>query len=77
MQGRRVGSGGNQAGREQALWQPTSDYGMDNVFSITPPTVPPESARVYEESVRVAKYGPTPPTEEDMIAYQHHITGLL
>ena len=54
------------------LLQPTANYGTDSVFSITPPKVPAESQRVYEESVRVAQYGPRQPTDSTMEAYRHY-----
>ena len=57
---------------DQLLWLPTSSYGTDSVFSITPPTVSAESLRIYEQSVRTGQHGPSDPSDSSMAAYRHY-----
>ena len=64
-------SGRGQHGCDQLLL-PTSSYGTDSVFSITPPTVSAESHRIYEQSVRTGQCGPSDPSESSMDAYRHY-----
>lgn len=61
-----------QAQKEMLLWKPLSDYGQDSIYSITPPTVPKESKRIYDACCRVVHCGPRPPLECDIELYDQY-----
>ena len=61
-----------QAQEEKLLWKPLSNYGEDSIFSITPPTVPEESKRIYDACCRVAHCGPRSPLDCDIRLYDQY-----
>lgn len=61
-----------QAQKETLLWEPLSNYGEDSIFSITPPTVPEESKRIYDACCRVVHCGPRAPLECDIELYDQY-----
>ena len=57
---------------EKKIWKPLGNYGNDSIYSTSPPQVPEESIKIYDQCVLVAKQGAFKPSSNDIQIYDQY-----
>jgi hypothetical protein len=63
----------NPSQDQMLILKPLGNYGNDDIYKVTPPTVPDESLSIYNTCCQVARYGPHPPNHKDRLLYDQFI----
>lgn len=57
---------------EKKIWKPLGNYGNDSIYSTSPPKVPEESIKIYDQCVLVAQQGAFKPSANDIQIYDQY-----